>query len=123
MGAAERSPVWMSFGRWCPPEIDPSFRMPLRTPFKKSRSGEAGGSSSLFESDGVENLDSKEPSSPEVSSSGMIAHDGGEEGEGEGEEVYHHLKASPAPAAHMGSLLLILSRAGGGIGRTWKSRP
>jgi hypothetical protein len=81
VGAPERWPVCMSLCLCCPPEIDPNFFMPLRTPLKKSRSGDGmGRSSSLFESDGVENLDSSEPGGP-VSWSAMIKH--AEENRGE----------------------------------------
>lgn len=47
----------------------------------------------MFESEGVENLDSSEPAGREVSLSVMPTHTE----ENRGEKIYHHLKASPAP--------------------------
>lgn len=56
---ALRSPVCMFDGLCLPPEIDPNLRMPFRTPAKKSTL--LSTSSSVAESDEVENLDSSEP--------------------------------------------------------------
>ncbi len=76
MAHAVRSPIWIFAGLCCPPEIEPSFLIPLRTPDKKSsRSGEF---SSEFSSsdDEMWNLDSSEPICRRVSLSDMITHAG-----------------------------------------------
>ena len=73
---AGRSPSCRSDGLCRTPETDPSLRMPLRTPAKKSAFSGEPYSSSVAESDGVENLDSSEPGGREVSLSDMINHTG-----------------------------------------------
>jgi hypothetical protein len=71
---AGRSPSCRSDGLCRTPETDPSLRMPLRTPAKKSAFSGEPYSSSVAESEGVENLDSSEPGGREVSLSDMINH-------------------------------------------------
>lgn len=65
-----RSPVWMFVGLLRPSDTEPNFLMPLRTPARKSPlSGDGiAASSSVADSEGVENFDSR------VSLSDMISH-------------------------------------------------
>ena len=93
-----RSPVCIFVGLCLPPEIDPSLRMPFRTPARKSP---FSASSSVAESDGVENFDSSESARREVSLSDMANH-----AEEARERIYQHLKALPAPRLHILSLIV-----------------
>jgi hypothetical protein len=70
--AVDRSPVCMFVGLCLLPEIDPNLRMPFRTPARKSVA--LSTSSSVAESDGVENLDSLESAIGGVSLPDMIDH-------------------------------------------------